>query len=54
VREKVVLNLISNAFGFTFEGEISIAAKQSSDGCYAEVTVRDTGTGIPRRAASFV
>ena len=35
---------ISNAFKFTFEGEIGIAAKPSSDGRFAEVTVRDTGT----------
>jgi PAS domain S-box-containing protein len=45
--EKVILNLISNAFKFTFQGEISIETKPSPDGSCAEVTIRDTGTGIP-------
>jgi signal transduction histidine kinase len=44
--EKVVLNLISNAFKFTFEGEITIVTRPSSDGRCAEVTIRDSGTGI--------
>src|SRR5262249_9236502 len=52
--EKVVLNLISNAFKFTFEGEIGIAAKLSSDARYAEVTVCDTGTGIPPEELSHL
>ena len=52
--EKVVLNLLSNAFKFTFEGEIGIAAKPSSDGRYAELTVHDTGTGIPPEELSHL
>ncbi len=42
--EKIVLNLLSNALKFTFEGAISVALHLRSS--HAELTLRDTGVGI--------
>ncbi len=42
---KIVLNLVSNALKFTFEGEITVSLR-AEDG-EAVLTVSDTGAGIP-------
>ncbi|MCT7661139.1 SpoIIE family protein phosphatase [Mycobacterium deserti] len=43
--EKVILNLLSNALKFTFDGTISVAVRRVDDGAVVEVA--DTGIGVP-------
>ena len=59
--EKVVINLLSNAFKFTNSGEIKLSVKSidsdtllQTGPAYVEICVTDTGSGIPQDRLNLI
>ncbi|WP_445636335.1 histidine kinase [Nostoc sp. DSM 114161] len=51
--EKIVLNLLSNAFKFTFDGEIAVRLHLADDH-HVTLQVQDTGTGIEPEQLPYI
>ena len=51
--KQVILNLLSNAYKFTFSGKIELRCVQQSKSVYL-VSIRDTGIGIPKKKLASI
>ncbi len=51
--EQIMLNLLSNAFKFTQQGEVHLSLKPAEAGRW-QFSVRDTGIGIPAHALEYI
>jgi signal transduction histidine kinase len=52
--EQVILNLLSNAFKFTSQGEVELSVKALPESQQWVLSVRDTGVGIPPHAQEYI
>jgi signal transduction histidine kinase len=52
--EQIVVNLLSNAFKFTQEGEVSLSVRANAQYKSWTIAVSDTGVGIPPHALNLI
>lgn len=52
--EQVVINLLSNAFKFTEQGEVELTIRHLADSKRWQLAVRDTGVGIAPHAVEYI
>lgn len=52
--EHIIINLLSNAFKFTDQGEVELLIKPTDDRQQYTISVRDTGVGIPAHAQEYI
>ncbi|OHX64681.1 two-component regulator propeller domain-containing protein [Flammeovirga pacifica] len=50
--EKILYNLLSNAFKFTNEGEVNMSVTREND--FVKITLEDTGIGIPKEQLKYL